>query len=297
MIETIHTPGCSADESPWLSTGDRNRRLSEAVFRYVRCGRCGLVRLADVPDDLSRYYPDEYYNLPSSRRLARVAASDPFKIDLVRRFATGGRLLEIGPAHGVFAYQAKHAGFQVDVIEMDARCCDHLRHVVGVGAWCSAEPHEVLTTLEPYNVIALWHVIEHVPDPWVLLRAAAQALVPGGVLVIAAPNPDAWQFGIMRAEWPHLDAPRHLYLLPSLVIAGHLSRFGLEPVHVTTIDSDARRWNRFGWQRLLMNQVPGKWAGRAAYLAGTAVSVVVAPFESRDPRGSAYTLVFRRQAA
>ena len=280
-----------------MAAPDRNRRLSHDVFPYVRCARCGLIRLADAPADLSRYYPDEYYELPSLQRLNRLAGANPFKIDLVRRFARPGRLLEIGPAHGVFAYQAKQAGFQVDVIEMDARCCDHLRGTVGVNAWCSAAPHEVLATVAPYDVIALWHVIEHVPDPWTLLCSIAATLVPGGIVVIAAPNPQAWQFAIMRSQWPHLDAPRHLYLLPPSVISAHLSRLGLEPVHVTTTDSDARRWNRFGWQRLLMNQVPGKWAGRVAYLAGTAVSAAAAPFESRDPRGSAYTLVCRRKAA
>ena len=297
MSATVHTPGCIAEELPFVAAPDRNRRLSGTTFRYVKCRQCGLVRLSNVPDDLGRYYPDEYYELPSRLRLERLARSDRFKIDLVRRFAHEGRLLEIGPAHGVFAYQAKQAGFDVDVIEMDARACDHLRQTVGVNAWCTAEPHEVLSTAAPYAVIALWHVIEHVPDPWTLLRGAARALAPGGILIIAAPNPDAWQFSIMQSQWPHLDAPRHLYLLPASLVRAHVAALGLEPAHVSTSDADARRWNRFGWQRLLMNQVPGKWAGRAAYLAGIAVGALAAPFESHDPKGSAYTLVFRRQVA
>ncbi len=297
MISTVHNPECSGLETPFLAAPDRNRRLSNDVFPYVKCARCGLIRLVNAPADLQSFYPNEYYELPSLRQLNRLAGANPFKIDLVRQFARSGRLLEIGPAHGVFAYQAKQAGFQVDVIEMDARCCDHLRETVGVNAWCSAAPHDVLATASPYDVIALWHVIEHVPDPWTLLRSIAGALVPGGIVVIAAPNPDAWQLTVMRSQWPHLDAPRHLYLLPAAVIAAHVAPLGLERVHATTTDADTRRWNRFGWQRLLMNQVQGKWAGRAAYVAGTAVSAVAAPFESRDPKGSAYTLVFRKQAA
>lgn len=297
MIQTIHTPGCAADESPFLATPDRNRRVSRQLFRYVRCAHCGLVRLADPPADLAPYYQAEYYELPSLQRLARIADADPFKIDLVCRFATRGRLLEIGPAHGVFAYQAKRAGFDVDVIEMDARACEHLRETVGVHAWCTAAPHEVLATATPYDVIALWHVIEHVPDPWMLLQHIATALAPGGIVVIAAPNPDAWQLTIMGSHWPHLDAPRHLYLLPPSVVTAFLSRFGVDLVHVATTDADARRWDRFSWQRLLMNEVPGRWPGRAAYVAGTALSVVIAPFEARHPQGSAYTMVMRKQAA
>jgi 2-polyprenyl-3-methyl-5-hydroxy-6-metoxy-1,4-benzoquinol methylase len=253
-----------------------------------------LIRLAAVPSDLARYYPNEYYELPSLQRLAKIAAADPFKIDLVRRFAARGRLMEIGPAQGVFAFQAKRAGFDVDVIEMDSRCCDHLNNVVGVNAIWSAAPHDVLPTLKSYDVIALWHVIEHVPDPWALLNTVAQSLVPGGILVIATPNPDAWQFRIMCGAWPHLDAPRHLYLLPATVLTPRLVAAGLERVHCTSTDRDAKRWNRFGWQRLLMNRMPGRWSERAGYVAGLAISAALAPFEAGGMRGSAYTVVFRK---
>lgn len=294
MTATIHTPGCVPDEFTWLATTDRNRRLSSTAFRYLKCRRCDLVRLDNVPDDLGRYYPAEYYELPTATRLASIAVSDPFKIDLVRRFARGGRLMEVGPAQGIFAYQAKRAGFEVDVIEMDARCCDHLREVVGVNVIRSDAPQEVLRLRTGYDVIAMWHVIEHVPDPWALLDAAAQALAPGGILVIAAPNPAAWQLGMMGAEWPHLDAPRHLYLLPASVMAAHLAASGLTLVHSTSTDADARRWNRFGWQRLLMNRLRGAWGERAGFVIGLGLGALMAPFEARDPKGSAYTMGFRR---
>lgn len=277
-----------------MCTTDRNRRISDAAFQYLKCERCGLIRLAAVPPDLARYYPNDYYQLPSVERLAKIASADSSKIDLVRRFVSRGRLMEIGPAQGVFAFQAKRAGFDVDVVEMDARCCDYLNTVVGVNAICSATPQDVLPTLPPYDVIALWHVIEHVPDPWTLVESAARSLAQNGILIIATPNPDAWQFAIVGAEWPHLDAPRHLYLLPSRVLTAHLGAAGMKQVHCTSADSDAKRWNRFGWQRLLMNRMPGRWSERAAYVAGAAMSVMLAPFEASDSKGSTYTMVFRR---
>jgi len=263
-------------------------------FRYLRCERCGLIRLDNVPTDLENYYPNNYYALPTINQLAAVAAADPFKIETIQRFISQGRLLEIGPAYGTFALQAKQAGFHVDVVEMDTRCCDYLNQVVGVSAVCSASPHEIISALGTHDVIALWHVIEHLPNPWALLSAAASNLVSGGILVLAAPNPEAWQFYVMGREWPHVDAPRHLYLLPAQTLTDYAQTLGLECIHSTTTDSDAKCWNRFGWQRLLMNHVRGKWLERAAFVMGYALSFILAPFESHNFKGSAYTLVFRK---
>jgi 2-polyprenyl-3-methyl-5-hydroxy-6-metoxy-1,4-benzoquinol methylase len=295
MIQTHHTPGCEGAETDWFRVTDLNRRIDKSEFRYLHCQSCGLIRLDNVPNNLSDYYPDDYYDLPTIVQLASIASANPFKVDTIKRFVTEGKLLEIGPAYGVFAFQAKQAGFQVDVIEMDARCCEHLEQVVGVSATCSASPHEAISTLVSHDVIALWHVIEHLPNPWALISAAAENLAPNGILVMAAPNPDAWQFRIMGRVWPHLDAPRHLYLLPAQALTEYAKSLGLERVHYSTTDSDARSWNRFGWQRLLINRVRGKWLERVAFVVGAVLSIFMAPFESRDPKGSAYTLVFRKE--
>lgn len=294
MIQTYHTPSCDGTETDWFHVTDLNRHITTKEFRYLRCDRCGLIRLDNVPADLGDYYPDDYYALPSLEQLVATGAADGFKIDTVKHFMQQGRLLEIGPAYGVFALQAKQAGFQVDVIEMDERCCEHLNRVVGVNALCSASPHETIQTLAAHDVIALWHVIEHLPDPWAMISAAAENLAPNGIFVIAAPNPESWQFHVMGREWPHLDAPRHLYLLPEQVITEYARKLGLERIHYSTTDSDAKSWNRFGWQRLLMNRVRGKWLERACFVMGYALSFVMAPFESNGSKGSAYTLVFRK---
>jgi len=294
MIQTKHTPGCQGSEIDWMQATDLNDRIDAKEFRYLHCAHCGLIRLENVPDNMGDYYPSDYYAIPTIERLAIIAKANPFKIDTIQRYKTQGSLLEIGPSYGVFSFQAKQAGFEVDVIEMDERCCNYLSQVVGVNVTCSDSPHDAMSTLRSHDVIALWHVIEHLPNPWALICAAAENLKPDGVLVMAAPNPQAWQFHIMGKLWPHLDAPRHLYLLPAEVLTEYAKTLGLERIHFSTTDSDAKQWNRFGWCRLLMNRVRGKWISRLAFVLGAVLSVFMAPFESRDPKGSAYTLVFRK---
>ena len=291
-----HTPGCAGRETPFLRTKDRNRQSGNEWFQYLRCNTCGLIRLANIPENLEPYYSSDYYDIPTPERLAELARKDTFKIETLTHHSRPGRLLEIGPAWGTFALQAKQAGYQVDAIEMNANCCAFLSQTVGVRAICSNTPHEVMESLGPHDVITIWQVIEHIPDPWTLLGAAAKNLTPGGILILSTPNPDAWQFRIMGSEWPHIDAPRHLFLIPSDTLISYTATLGLDFVHKSTIDRDARSWNRFGWQRLLMNRIKGKWLRRAALLAGYGIATVFGPIENREPNGSSYTIVFRKAA-
>ncbi len=288
-------PLCGSKTGALFTATDENHRISQTPYGYLKCSVCHGVFLDKPPADLERYYPSEYYAIPPLEQLQKVADKDRNKINTVLRFAPSGHLLEVGPAFGVFAWQAKQAGFVVDVIEMDARCCEYLRGTLGVNVTQSDDPPAAMRAMPRYEVIAIWHVLEHLPDALAFLRAAAANLKPGGVLVIAMPNPDAWQFKIMGRRWPHLDAPRHLTLIPEAWMTRQAAEFGLGKVYLTCDDSDARSWNRFGWQRLLMNRFAGKFMRRAMFVLGYAVSLVMAPFDRRNFSGSAYTIVFRKK--
>src|SRR5438132_8162670 len=116
---------CGIEVSPFLTTKDHNRRRSEETFHYVRCSSCGLIQLTNVPTNLSEYYSATYYDIPKDREdLLRNAHLANHKVDFIRQFKEGGRLLEVGSAYGLFACLAKRAGYDVQVIEMDGRCCE-----------------------------------------------------------------------------------------------------------------------------------------------------------------------------
>jgi len=282
-----------------LATRDWNRRLSHESFRYYRCTGCELTFLSPVPADLARYYPADYYPMPASlEELAKMAEPERYKLSLVRRFQPRGRLLEIGPSTGAFAYLASAAGFQVDTIEIDARCCRFLRDVVGVGVVESGMPSRVLPALDPYDVIALWHVIEHIPDPWETLAGAAARLRPGGIIVIGAPNPEAFQFRVLGQYWTHLDAPRHLQLLPIDTLERRARALGLRPVLHTTRTPGDLGWNVFGWQRSMENVIRARWSrhDRPASILGWWLSLLALPVDRAGLMGSTYTLVLRKEA-
>jgi 2-polyprenyl-3-methyl-5-hydroxy-6-metoxy-1,4-benzoquinol methylase len=287
-------PLCGGLAAPHFATRDRNRGLSEVVFRYGRCTVCATLFLDNVPDDLGRYYPSEYYVLPSEEQLERLRAAERHKLALVDA-GDRGRLVEIGPGAGGFSYAARRAGYEVTAVEMDERAAEHVRTVAGVDVVRSDVPHTALDSLPPSRAIVLWHVMEHLPDPWACLEAAGRNLEPGGTLVIAMPNPDSFQLRVLGSRWAHIDAPRHLFLIPASTLVERASSLGLTCAKLTTRDRGGLNWNRFGWQYALMRPDGSKARTNLARAFGLAGFFAMSPIELTGLRGATYTAVFRKQ--
>lgn len=292
-------PQCAQPSRLLFRAQDYNRRLSDEVFDYYRCQTCKFVFLSPVPRDLGRYYPAQYYEVPRSQ--AELAATahklQQWKIDLVQRHARKGRLLEIGPAYGLFAYLAKQAGFDVTAIEMDSRCSAFLRETVGINVVESPDTVPRLQELPPFDVIVMWQVIEHLPDPWAVLAAAAQRLTPNGVLILDTPNPQAFQFRVLGKHWTHVDAPRHVCLIPAPLLVEHLGRNGLHPMLLTASDKSANGFNGFGWAFSFKNFFRNPTAGSIVHFLGRVLAKLLIPIERTGWRGSTYTAVFKRGSA
>lgn len=292
MSGRLDCPLCAGAADPAFSVGDRNRETTPIVFHYRRCRACATLFLEDVPDDLGRYYPDDYYALPSHAELERAAAGEQPKLDLLGAHVPRGRVVDVGAAYGVFARAAKLSGYDVTAIEMDARCCDYLRATVGVDAIQSDQPHRALAQLDAADAVVLWHVLEHLERPAQLLAGAAVVLAPGGVLALAMPNPDSLQFRLLGSSWAHVDAPRHLALIPFAALAARAAELGLEVAHVTTSDPAGRHWNAFGWEYALRRRPARHRSTPLTRRIGQAVALALAPLERRGMNGTAYTAVF-----
>ena len=138
----------------------------------------------------------------------------------------------------------------------------------------------------------MWHSIEHLARPWDVIERAAENLEPGGVLAVATPNPRALQFKLLGARWAHLDAPRHLFLIPEETLARRAAELGLRASLTTTADPSGRHWNRFGWEyavRRHPSRRPSTWATRALSLL---ITQALRPIETLGLNGTAYTSVF-----
>lgn len=224
----------------------KDNRAFPGSFNYYEAD--GHVFLDNVPEDLARHYGGGYQRIPATEaELAKIASEDAYRLDLINQVVEKGDFLEIGPWIGLVAYTALKAGYRVSALEMDQECVD-LMNSVGINATQTADPATALSESGlTYDVIGLWHSIEHIPEPWKVIDAAAKALNPGGLLVIAAPNPQSAQFKVFKENWYHLDAPRHLHLIPATTYEQIGKDNGLRTLTLTCDDQLGCILDQSGW--------------------------------------------------
>ncbi|HME44409.1 MAG TPA: hypothetical protein VKF36_15060 [Syntrophorhabdales bacterium] len=114
------------------------------------------------------------------------------------------------------------------------------------------------------------------------------------MLIIATPNPDSLQFRIFGPYWFHLDAPRHLELIPSALLDHEMDRLGLERLPVTYVDKGSLALNSPGWETSMISLLAQSPLGAHAQKIGHWIGRVTGFLEQRDGLGSAYTMVFRK---
>jgi 2-polyprenyl-3-methyl-5-hydroxy-6-metoxy-1,4-benzoquinol methylase len=285
-------PLCAGETDEAFTVGDRNRGITAHRFEYRRCRSCRTIFLVDVPDDLGRYYPEDYYGMPSLAELDRAGHAEEWKLAFLKPWIERGSIVEVGPAVGIFARVAQRAGFDVTAIEMDARCCSHLERTVGIRAICSDAPEQALAQVGPTRAVVLWHVLEHLQRPVAVLEQAAAKLDPGGVVALAMPNPGSLQFRLLRGRWAHVDAPRHLFLIPFAALRAQAAKVGLDLAHVTTSDPAGRHWNWFGWEYALRRHPASRPSTRLTRIFALLLTLCLVPLERRGMSGTAYTAVF-----
>jgi SAM-dependent methyltransferase len=257
-----------------------------------------LIFIQRVPNDLDRYYVREQYDIPTTLEdYDQRANSQSWKLALLKLYAGSGNMLEVGPATGEFATIARSAGFAPTLIEMDPRCCKFLRDSLHHSVVESSDPRSSIPQDEIFDVICVWQTIEHIPQFWQFLDAAAQRLRKGGIIALSTPNPDSFQARMLGRRWPHADAPRHLYLISPTWFEHACRSWGLRVVMITTRDEGSIGLNYYGWYLWVRNCF-GRYfpPGRVNYWAAW-LTKVSRRWEHREGQGCAYVIVMVKDAA
>ena len=225
--------------------------FSARSYPIARCGDCGLVRTLGVRFDGVADYPPFDQRETTMVRLFRFAAELLIRerLAFVRKIQPAGRLLDYGCGSGSFARLAARAGYEAVGIEpfslgqgLDS---PGLRLVRG-----SIEQSGERAS--SFDVITLWQVLEHVPDPAALLAQLVPYLSPGGTLVVSVPNFASWQSRVFGPGWFHLDPPRHVTHFEPATLLSLFERLGLQVIDRRTFHLE---YGPVGWLQSLFNRV------------------------------------------
>ena len=266
---------------------------------YYLCDNCKSIFLDPVPSNLKSYYGQEYpaYARKNTKKNKNNYTNLEYaKLDIVKKYSLSGTLVEVGPAAGHFISLASLNGYKVLGLEQDAECVSHIKDIYKLDVICSDKPTEQLFKMRSYcDVIVAWHVIEHLQDLMGFIAAASMALrKPSGVIIVSAPNPNALSFKVFGRYWVHLDAPRHLTLIPIQALDKLMAEQGLERVECIYDDLVGLQLNRMGWQSSLMNLSRNntlRWPLLAGF--GKILAISMSLLDRIQGKGAAYTAVYK----
>lgn len=188
----------------------------------VRCAACGVVFVDPIPASAvspASYGPGYYdpWQGPEERPRLRLWRR---RLRLIEERCRAGTLLDVGCGDGLFLKVARAAGWSADGIEFSPegarRSSLRIGRPVAVGDLATEKGLR-----GPFDVVTLWHVLEHLADPGAMLEAVRGRLRPGGLLVVAVPNIDNYP---LRAAYL-LARRRPLPLYEEKAREPHLTHF------------------------------------------------------------------------
>lgn len=211
------------------------------TFLLEQCNQCSLVRTAPVLTDeqLAPYYARQYYGSGSKKFTAWI--------EHWVRYNNNKK------AKSIFTLLAGNNP-SPDILDIGCGRAQLLRALASMGCHCTgmergnfptsgqANLHIIQQDFlqaslgeQQFDVIIIWHVLEHLSDPVKAMEKISRLLKPGGILVLSVPNFGSFQAKLFGAHWFHLDLPRHTYHFCQATITKLLAKNG-----VTVTSSSSR---------------------------------------------------------
>jgi SAM-dependent methyltransferase len=247
----------SNDEDKMLSASDMGSSRREVSHgKILRCRACrfGFRALRPAEEELFTLYRQldpEVYEKESRGRIKTAKRH----LRIVQRYVAGGRVLDVGCASGAFLDCAADAGWSVVGVEPAEFLCHKAKQLLhGRGEVFCVPLQQADLPASSFDVVTLWDVLEHVPDPLRFMQHCAKLLKPAGYLFANVPDLDSVQARILGERWPLLLAEHLNYFnRQSLSLCGNLAQlrlvaFGRRPASFSL---------EYIFYRLTQHRVPG----------------------------------------
>lgn len=270
-------PICRHSEfKPFLTCKDY--LVSQAEFAIQSCSKCGFRFTNPRPDNSSigQYYQSADYVSHNDQsagiinKLYRLVRQYTLrqKLNLINSVQPQkGKLLDVGCGTGLFLEMGQQGGWKITGVEPD----DTAR----TAAMNRLKTNVVETIQEvgekPYDIITMWHVLEHVPNLQETIQELKSRLKTGGILLLALPNSDSLDAEHFKQYWAAYDIPRHLsHFTPStinrLVSQAGFTLSATKPMYFDSFYigmlSTRHRDGSTNWIESIYQGIRSNWSGR-----------------------------------
>ncbi|HVB03745.1 MAG TPA: class I SAM-dependent methyltransferase [Chitinophagaceae bacterium] len=252
MSTAIHRTSCPlcGSENQIVKLGIAiDHLVSQEHFELWDCHQCTLRFTQDIPSiqEIDRYYCSEQYISHTDTHqglinriyhiVRRVSLRTKFHWVQQDSAKIQGNILDIGCGTGAFLNMMRKQGWQVTGVETNAGAREKARLLYRLDIL----PEDALEKLQPQNfdVITLWHVLEHLYDLHGTFHQINRLLNKKGTLFIAVPNYTSADSKIYRENWAAYDVPRHLYHFSpaSMQYLAELHGFSIRLLHPMVYDA------------------------------------------------------------
>ncbi len=241
-------PGLAAPVDPgaWqpvdcglCGSAERVLAFRDGPFSVVTCARCGLTYVTPRLRDralLEQVYDEGYWRSSAAkdRGYTDYRADRPLYLRtyrrrwkaLRRRFPRPGRVLDVGCAAGYFLSVMQEEGWQVTGLEPSEPIRREAEAALGRERVRAGLLGEVELPPASFDLVTLWDVLEHIPDPVAALCQVRGLLAPGGRLLIETQNVKSLAARLLGRRWQHYKHAEHIYHFDPRTIEDCLSRAG-----------------------------------------------------------------------
>lgn len=201
------------DTCPVCKSADVLLRLKLSVsgkeFRIVQCSRCTIASTLPVlsPGELNEHY-HAYYGRRKSFADGIINGIRSKRVGSLHVSGKPPRILDVGCGNGLLIEKLQKQGWSVKGTEIAP--ADHIKGVLS-DRICQADLVDCRYETKEFDVVMMWHVLEHVSDLRRYIEEVERVLKVGGYFVIEVPNFDSWQAKLFKKSWFHLDVPRHVF--------------------------------------------------------------------------------------
>lgn len=207
-------------------------RGTKSGFQMLSCRGCKTLYTSQLPDAETAEDYDSYYgagNLSApdfiNRRLDELMSE-------FAQYKQSGRLLDVGFGAGTLMEAARRGGWTALGVEVSRSAAEHV-HGLGFEVFCGTL-HEARYPDNYFDVVTASEVLEHVPDPQLVLNEIARVVRPGGLLWGTTPHGRGLSAHMLGLKWSVVSPPEHLQLFSVRGIKRMLKEAGFKKARVAT---------------------------------------------------------------